>query len=182
MLCDDSEEIVTYSASPCIKFRSHYQPQHSENHRQLTKRPLTQKVHPTLSSQVTYCKCWFCPLISTKKKVKLSKANPVNPCIYLSSISWSFLRATSHCCSPIVCSISSQGISNMAVSGWLPPYWLVATSPAACWPAQRIHSSVLGFWGQFLAPVSLFFFTGQLGNKTSYNWPKRNVVFYRTIC
>lgn len=103
-----------------------------------------------------------------------SSAKPrlLNPCIYLSSISWSFLRATSHCCSPIVWSISSQGISNMAVSGPLPPYWL-ATSPAACWPAQRIHSSVLGFKGQFLAPVSLFFRTGQLGNKVSFQLSKK---------
>lgn len=105
------------------------------------------------------------------KKGKLSKAGLLNPCIYLSSISWSFLRATSHCCSPIVWSISSQGMSNMAVSGPLPSYWL-ATSPAACWPAQRIHSSVLGFKGQFLAPVSLFFRTGQLGNKVIYSCQK----------
>lgn len=180
MLCDDFEEIVTYSASLVLASSSS---DHIINHNthkttgSLQRHRLHRRFIPDSAVWQHYCKCYFYPLIPTKKKAKLTKGSPVNPCIYLSSISWSFLRATSHCCSPIVCSISSQGISNMAVSGWLPPYWLVATSPAACWPAQRIHSSVLGFKGQFLAPVSLFFFTGQLGNKTSLQLTKEKCGF-----
>lgn len=78
--------------------------------------------------------------------------------IYLSSISWSLLRATSHCGSPVVWSISSQITSNMPgaerplVHGFTP--W-----PSISWCAQRIQS--LGP-AQSPASVSLFFLTGQL--------------------
>ena len=81
--------------------------------------------------------------------------------IYLSSISWSLLRATSHCGSPVVWSISSQITSNMPgaerplVHGFTP--W-----PSISWCAQRIQS--LGP-AQSPASVSLFFLTGQLKKK-----------------
>lgn len=81
--------------------------------------------------------------------------------VYLSSISWSLLRATSHCGSPVVWSISSHITSNMPgaerplVHGFTP--WL-----SISWCAQRIQS--LGP-AQSPASVSLFFLTGQLEKK-----------------
>lgn len=84
-------------------------------------------------------------------------------CQYLSSISWSLLRATSHCASAVVWSISSQTASSML--GTERPLGHVFTPwPSTPWCVSRAHSLATV---QSSASVNRFFLNGHLGGRSS---------------